>query len=104
MGLSKSDVVFALLILNDIAAGGDTEHIDMLLRGLLVGNGWTLGESRQHNLVATKDGVALSGFDSPLLQRPVAVQAVPSPATNKVVAMSPRRQRPRRQEEQGASS
>ncbi len=109
MGLSKSDVIFALLVLNDIAAGGDTEHIDDLLRQLLVGNGWVLGESRQHNLIATKAGVALSGFDSPLLQRPVVAQARPSATTDNVVAMPPasqhqRQQRSRRQEEEEQST
>ncbi len=99
MSLSKSDVIFSLLVLNDIAAGGDTEHIDELLRSLLAGSGWTLGESRQHNIVAVKDGVALSAFDSPLVQRSVATSppVQPTPPDNVTpMSTSPRRRRRRR--------
>ncbi len=78
--LSKSDVIFALVILNDIAAGGDSEHLDRLLRDILAATGWSVGESKQHNLVAVKDGVALSAYDSPLVQRPVAAPQEAMPA------------------------
>jgi hypothetical protein len=85
--LRKSDVIFALVILNDIAAGGDAEHLDQLLRDILAASGWLLGESRQHNLVAIKDGVALSGYDSPLIQR--AAPEAPQPMPDNVRPIRP---------------
>jgi hypothetical protein len=88
--LSKDNVIFSLLILNDIAAGGDAMHLDELLRSLLERDGWSLGESKQHSLVAIKDGVALSAYDSPLVQRPVqAMQQAQTPMPSNVRPMRP---------------